>query len=171
MGLGKGISLGVTFVKRMLLFFFVILEALVFLGCNNQNTYFTMEEYESTPYEVNNYSDAAMVIVEDSVTNTGLTLKLYYYGEDEGTTGTWYTLFVFNGSEWEELPDIADGNVAWYSIAYVVEKNHPCELKINWEWLFGELPPGRYLVVKEFHNSRGPGDYDEYNLACEFTTQ
>jgi len=140
-------------------------------GCTNQNTYFTMGDFEMTPVEVNNYSDAAMVIVEDSVTSTGLTLKFYYYGEDEGTTGAWFSLLVFDGNEWKVVPDIVDEDVAWIQLAYVVRKNHPYEMELKWEWLYGKLSPGRYLVVKEFHNSRGPGDYDEYNLACEFTIQ
>lgn len=157
--------------KRIILFAVVILDAIALFGCNNQNTVITMIGYEVSQYEVNSYSGAAMTIAEDSVTSKGLTLELYYYGEDEGLTGPWFTLFRFDGDEWEELPDIVEENVFWYSIAYIVEKNHPCEMKINWEWLFGELPAGRYLVVKEFMNSRGPGDHDDYHLACEFIVE
>ncbi len=157
--------------RRFLFVLVVMIAAITLSGCDFQNTVVSMNSYELTEYEVNDFPDAGMDIVEESVTSKGLTLKLYYYGENEGSTGAWYTLFVDDGSGWNELPDIVDGTVSWFLIAYVVEKNRACERPIDWEWLFGELPAGRYLIVKDFLDSRGTGDYDEYYLACEFTIQ
>jgi len=67
------------------------------------------------------------------------------------------------------LPYVVEGNIGWTTIAYIVEKNRASEMSIDWEWLYGELPTGRYLIVKEFINHRGPGENDQYYLACEFT--
>ena len=155
--------------KRIILLFVVSLSVIVLLGC--ANTPVTMINYEIEGLVVNNYTDAAMVIVDGSVTNTGLAIELYYYGEDEGMTGTWYSLYIYDNNEWNELPYIVDGNVAWATIAYMVEKNHAAEMKVDWEWLYGQLSPGRYLILKGFMNFREAGDYDNYVLACEFTLQ
>jgi len=57
----------------------------------------------------------------------------------------------------------------WTSEAYIVEKNKTSEMQVNWDWLYGELSTGRYLIVKQFINHREPGDYDIYYLASEFT--
>jgi len=138
-------------------------------GCNDHNAVISMKSYELTEYEVNIYSDASMAIVDESVTSKGLSLEFRYGGEDEGLTGTWYALFLYDGNKWNQLPDIVDGDVGWISIAYVVKKNRASELSIDWEWLYGELPAGRYLIVKGFINHRSPGDNDQYYLACEFT--
>lgn len=56
-------------------------------------------------------------------------------------------------------------------LAYIVEKNHSSEMMVGWEWLYGELPEGRYLIVKQFTNHRAPGDNDNFYLACEFTIE
>jgi hypothetical protein len=127
-----------------------------------------MMSYEIDEYEVNNYSDASMVIINDSISSTGLTLELYYYGEDEGMTGNWYSIFVYENGEWNNVPWIID-EIAWTMIGIIVYNNKAKEIEVNWETWYGELSAGRYLIVKQFMNHRGPGDYDEYHLGCEFT--
>jgi hypothetical protein len=159
----------VTFLRRILILFVVLFEAIVLSGCNDQNTVVSMKNYEVLEYEINTYSDAGMVIVDESVSSKGLSLEFHYYGEDEGVTGTWYTLFLFDGNEWDELSYIIDGNVGWDLIAYIVKKNRASEMSIDWEWLYGELPAGRYLIVKEFINDHGLGENEKHYLACEFT--
>ncbi len=71
--------------------------------------------------------------------------------------------------QWVMIPYIVDGDILWTTIAYIVEKNQASQMSIDWEWLYGELSAGRYLIVKLFANYRGPGDVDNYYLACEFT--
>jgi hypothetical protein len=155
--------------KRIVLLFVAFLVAFVLSGCNNQNTTITMMSYEIAEYEVNNYFDASMLIVTDSITNKGLSLELNYYGKDEGITGPWYTILLYEDNQWNELPYVVDGDVGWNLPAYPVEKNHSYEMAIDWEWLYGELSAGRYLIVKQFTNHRDSGDNDKYYLACEFT--
>ena len=159
----------VIVLRRIILLVVAFLEVIVLFGCNDQNTVVSMKNYELTEFEVNIYSDASMVIVDESVSSKGLSLEFHYYGEYEGLTGTWYTLFLFDENEWDELSYIIDENVGWNSIAFVVEKNRVSEVSIDWEWLYGELPAGRYLIVKKFLNHRGLGENDQYYLACEFT--
>lgn len=154
--------------KRSILILVALLVSLAIVGCNQQNT-ISMANYELSDFEVNNYPDASMAIIGGSVSPKGLSLELNYYGEDEGLTGTWFTLFMFEENEWKALPYIIDGNVTWATIAYVIEKNHSSEMSIDWKWLYGELTSGRYLIVKEFTNHPESGDDDDYYLACEFS--
>lgn len=156
--------------KKTLLLFVVVYISIAILGCNSQNT-ITMMSYEIDEYEVNNYSDASMSILDDSISSMGLTLELNYYGENQGTTGAWYSIFIYEESNWNELSYTINDNVIWPMIAYIVEKGQASQMSIDWEWLYGDLPTGRYLIVKQFMNRRGPGDYDEYYLACEFTIE
>jgi len=155
--------------KKTLVLLVVVFISIALSGCNNQNTKITMMSYEIDEYEVNNYSDASMVILDESITSKGLSLEFYYYGEDEGTTGTWYSILIYEDDKWNGLPYIVDGDIVWTTIAYIVEKNQASQMAIDWEWLYGELSAGRYLIVKQFANHRGPGDFDNYYLACEFT--
>ena len=155
--------------KKILALLIVVFISIALSGCNKQNTTITMMSYELDEYEVNDYSDASMVISDESITSKGLLLEFNYYGEDEGTTGTWYTIFFYEDNDWNELSYITDEEVFWTMIAYIVENNQDSQMSINWEWLYGELSAGRYLIVKQFSNHRGPGDFDHYYLACEFT--
>ncbi len=157
--------------KKIFVLLAVVFISIALLGCNKQTPTITMMSYEINEYEVNNYSDASMVISDESITSKGLLLEFNYYGEDDGTTGTWYTIFLYEDNEWNELPYIIDGNIGWNLIAYIVEKNQDSKMSINWEWLYGDLLTGRYLIVKQFMNRRGPGDFDNYYLACEFTIE
>jgi len=154
--------------KRIVLLFVIFLLSIILSGCTNHNTVISMMSYELDEYEVNNYPDASMAIIDDSITNIGLTLEFNYCGEGEGTTGTWYTILLYEDDKWNALPYIVDGNISWNLIAYIVEKNRASEMSINWEWLYGELSAGRYLLVKQFTNHLGSGDNENYYLACEF---
>lgn len=53
--------------------------------------------------------------------------------------------------------------------AYNLPKGEPQTLTVSWGWLYGELPPGEYRLVKTVSDFRGTGDYDDYTLTAEFT--
>jgi len=154
---------------------FVIVLTLITLiasGTNlivsGQDEHISMIDYEIDEYTVNNYDDASMVILDDSVSKAGLSLEIHYYGEDEGTYSSWFTIYVYQDNAWNKLDYISEEIPLWTMIGYRVEKNHPNEMSINWEELYGELSSGRYLIVKQFSNHLGPGEADIYYLACEF---
>ena len=45
------------------------------------------------------------------------------------------------------------------------------EFEIDWKWLYGELPSGKYRLVKEFMHLRKAGDYDTADFIVEFTIE
>lgn len=155
--------------KKILVVILSLLFVITFTGCD-KNSISTLD-YDIDGYEVNEYDDANMIILEDTISSTGLTIELNYYGKDEGTTGAWYSLYVYEENKWQELEYINDENRAWIMIAYIVKKNQSNQMSINWENLYGDLSSGKYLLVKEFHNRKGPGDFDIYYLACDFTIE
>ncbi len=157
--------------KKSILFLIVVLLSIVLNGCDRENMTVTTMSYELDGFIVNDYSDANMIILEDSVSSTGLSLEFRYYGDDEGAYGSWYTIFVYENDEWNELAYVVEGDVNWNLMAYIVEKNKTKEEQVQWEWLYGELPSGKYLIVKEFANHIGDGENDKYYLACDFTIQ
>ena len=56
-------------------------------------------------------------------------------------------------------------------MAYVVPTGGELERELNWSWMYGELEAGEYLLVKEFMDFRGTGDYDTFTFSVEFTVE
>ena len=153
--------------KRLILLMLSLIMTVLIVGCDN-NPVSTLS-YDVSGYEVNVYDDATMTVLEDTVSSTGVTVELNYYGEDEGSTGAWYSLYVYEDDKWNELEYITEENIAWIMIAYIVKQDQPSQMSLNWEELYGELSAGRYLVLKQFYNHESPGEPEEYYLACEFS--
>lgn len=95
------------------------------------------------------------------ITPTGLTLVCNQSGGNpigDLQTGSMYWLEVQIGNQWvpvEMLPSAND--IGWTAEAYIIPMNDKTEWNVNWEWLYGELPVGRYRIGKEVIDFRGAG--------------
>ncbi len=104
------------------------------------------------------------------VTNTGATVVFSQSGGNpngELNTGSWYCLEY----EGKEMEFIVEGDVAWTAEAYMIPKDSEIEMKVNWEWLYGTLEPGEYIIRKEVMDFRGPGDYDKKGYSAKFVVE
>lgn len=81
-------------------------------------------------------------------------------------TGAWFTIQREMDGAWYDLAPIAE--VGWHQIAYNVPAGETTVLPVTWEYLYGELPTGKYRIVISIQDWRAPGDFDTYYLADEF---
>ena len=88
--------------------------------------------------------------------------------DKEIQTGDYFWLERRTEDGWEALEPVTD-NYAFIMIAYIVEKDQPLELEVQYDWLFGKLEPGEYRIVKQVNDFRGTGDFDTYEYRAEFT--
>ena len=105
-----------------------------------------------------------------SVTPSGLTVYFRQYDKrdtEELTYGEGYQLERFNGTDWEEVPQIID-NGAFNDIGYILPSEGESEIEINWEWLYGMLSPGKYRITKTIVDVRKVGNNPLYFLKSEF---
>lgn len=101
----------------------------------------------------------------------GLTVS---YARDRGGAaeellcGSSYWLERLEGGRWRAV-EYADQNYepAWTDEAYLITEEVRTE-QVDWEWLYGELPPGKYRFCKDVTDFREPGDYDTYIYSAEF---
>lgn len=110
----------------------------------------------------------------DDVTRKGLTLKIEQFGGNysgELQTGEWFKLEKTVNDEWKELETNPLIDYAWTDIAYTIKKNDITELKIEWKWLYGELPDGFYRLSKEITDFKSAGDNDEKIYEVYFTVE
>ena len=101
-------------------------------------------------------------ITAENVTPTGCKLviqQLGGYPSGQLQTGAWYDIERLEGG-WMSVETVTN-NYAWNAIAYLIPENGDYEAKIDWEWLYGELPAGNYRIAKEVMDFRGAGDFDK----------
>ena len=105
----------------------------------------------------------------ENVSSKGMTLVCHQLGgEDvfELQTGSMYGIQKLENSKWI---DITDNNRDWTSEAWTIQTDGTTKWEINWVGYCGELPAGKYRIVKPITNFRGPGDYDTEILCAEFS--
>lgn len=97
-------------------------------------------------------------------------LRLNYQSSDDVgkvlQTGAWFTIQREVDGVWYDLVPIAE--VVWEEIAYEISAGETTVLPVTWEYLYGELPTGKYRIVISIQDWRAPGDFDAYYLADEF---
>lgn len=153
-------------------------------GSEDENKWIIFEkshpssQSEINPSENTKQSHSAMMpTVIEGVTmeaayikGSTITVTITNNTDKEIEAGDDYRLEYFDKTtqSWEELDIIID-NAAFNSIAYIVPKDKPLELEIDYSWFYGELAPGRYRVIKTIVDFRATGDYDQYTYRAEFT--
>ena len=92
-------------------------------------------------------------------------------GEPTGElhTGSWYILEKWTQEYgWTEMPYVTDENIGWEDVAWVIPMEDTVEWEVNWEWLYGTLPAGKYRIGKSITDFRTTGDYDTKTYYGEF---
>jgi len=119
------------------------------------------------------YPDWGLTLSAKDVTPSGLTLVCTQSGgEPSGDimTGEDYYLTVWKKGHWRMVMPVIE-NYGWNSLAHWITKDNDTEFKIDWKWLYGELEPGTYRLVKEFMDFRKTADYDEAIYWVEFVIE
>ena len=116
-----------------------------------------------------------ITLTAETVTTTSATIKCTQSGGEpagELHTGSWYILETWTQENgWKEMPYIIDGEIGWEDIAWIIPMNGTCEWEVNWEWLYGTIPKGKYRIGKELIDFRDPGDFDKAIYFVEFTIE
>ena len=92
-------------------------------------------------------------------------------GEPTGElqTGSWFILEQWTQENgWKEMPYVVEGEFAWTQEAWIIPMNDVCKWEVNWEWLYGNIPAGKYRIGKEIDDFRETGDFDEAIYFVEF---
>lgn len=104
------------------------------------------------------------------VSSTGLTLNcVQSFGTAKGelTTEQLYWLERWNGTVWELVPTVIE-DYAWTMEGWVIPKNETTSWKVNWEWLYGELPAGTYRIGKSISDFERPGVSESQKYYADF---
>ena len=113
-----------------------------------------------------------VTLTAENITPTGITIKCTHSGGEpagELQTGSWYILETWTKEYgWKEMPYIIQGEFGWTMEAWMIPMEDTCEWKVNWEWLYGAVPSGKYRIGKSIMDFRGSGDFEEAVYYAEF---
>ena len=113
-----------------------------------------------------------IILAAENVTPTNAIIKCTQSGGEptgELHTGSWYILENWTQENgWKEMPYVIDDEIGWTQEAWIIPMENTCEWEINWEWLYGKLPNGKYRIGKELTDFRATGDYDNAVYFVEF---
>ena len=108
----------------------------------------------------------------EKLTPSGAIIKCTQSGGEptgELHTGSWYILESWTQEDgWKEVSYVIDGEIGWNDIAWIIPMEDTLELEVNWEWLYGKLPDGKYRIGKSITDFRESGDYDTATYFAEF---
>ncbi|OUQ13310.1 hypothetical protein B5E84_17615 [Lachnoclostridium sp. An14] len=80
-----------------------------------------------------------------------------------------YQLEQKRGEGWYVLPYVMDGNVGFHSIGYEIQEGESASWTAEFAWLYGELEPGVYRIVKELSILQEDGTWLDGIFAAEFS--
>ncbi len=139
----------------------LLMILILLCGCGANEKAKLPEETENQPDEW------GITISVKNITPTGAEIIISQNGGNptgELNTGSYYRI----EKEGKKLPYVVEGDVGWTSEAYIIPKGGNYNSVVNWEWLYGELEPGTYVIYKGVMDFRGPGDFDEKEYSAEF---
>ncbi len=113
-----------------------------------------------------------ITLYADDIKPTGLTLKIEQFGGNPSGSlefGAAYTLETTVDDEWQPVETISGEPLVWNMLGYSIKMNDVTEMKIDWQYGYGELKPGFYRLKKEIMDFRAAGNYDKKTYEVYFT--
>ena len=108
----------------------------------------------------------------ENVTSKGITINCTQSGgkpTGELQTGSWYILETWTKEKgWVQMPYIIQDEIGWEQEAWLIPMDNTCKWEVNWEWLYGAIPSGKYRIGKSIMDFRGTKDYDTAIYYAEF---
>lgn len=127
-------------------------------------------------YNENNLEGVSLEI--SKIAKSGGTVTVCNESDREITFGEDFVLERLDQEtkEWTYVPIVVDGEWGFNSVGFPVSKNDTRDWTVDWTWLYGELMPGKYRIVKsvlseaieEGMQTVGSGPYVKYTLSTEF---
>lgn len=103
--------------------------------------------YDKCSIKMNDLENVSMRIKEGTLTRTSATVIITDTSDRENIYGNPYKIEKYENGSWIAL--IPKIDMFFTSIGYMVGKDHTLEFSINWESFYGELPNGKYRIIKD----------------------
>lgn len=107
-----------------------------------------------------------MSVEQETLTASGATIHISNQSGQKITCSDDFHLARLEGNDWVDVPYVID-NWGFYEPAYIIEKDG-LSMQVDWEWLYGKLSAGTYLITKTISVSEKNGAYSQIELGTMF---
>ena len=129
--------------KRFLFFFLLAICILgAMSGCSGKR-YSNLSDSSCIVTGVENVS----ATVSD-LSPTGATVIITDQNKEPYTYGEWYQIEKEENGKWYKLKTMVE-EYGFNDLGYLVNEHNQVKFVIDWEWLYGKLPQGRYRILKQ----------------------
>lgn len=136
----------------------IILSIIGLISFTVDTKIITQENRTFSSYgEIEVQEDIYMEVNQQSVTKTGLELTIYNKTNEELGYGEDYFIEKQENGNWKAFPGKPDAIFA--GIGILLKPNSSHQEKISFQEIYGELPTGKYRIIKEI---------SEYIISAEF---
>ena len=104
-----------------------------------------------------------------SVSGTGILFTLKNTTDMDFFYGSRWDMAYYSDGRWlpvQHLP--GKGGGAWTDELYSLQSGDSEEFKVDWEWRFGELPPGKYAYIRSGYFGEYSPDHEVVYATVEF---
>ena len=108
-------------------------------------------------------------IGEVEVTRTGIAFSMQNLTDMEFNYGAHWDLAYYTGGNWAPMPHPpGTGGMPWPAIGFSLQGGGIQQYRQEWEWLFDQLSPGRYMFIRSGWQGQW-SDGDNTYAVVEFT--
>lgn len=129
--------------------------------------YYVFKTARPASEETESVEGISMTVTQ--ATPEGACLEILNRTDKELTMGDDYELQVWKDEDWHQVDYIID-NAAFHAVGYMVRKDEPLRMDVNWTYFHGILPAGRYRITKTADVEEADGSVI-YRLSAEFTLE
>lgn len=136
----------------ILVIFLIVITYKYFYWKNAYNTivndtFQTISKIEEREKGYNRSTENVKIeIVTDSITSSGITLRITDNNSHPYPWKEYYNLKVKVDNNWNDVDKIS--NVDFSNDVYTLNENNQIEQTINWSNIYGKLPKGTYMIEK-----------------------
>lgn len=160
--------------KKFIIVGIVILSIIVmYFVISNVNTEMELVEEEilENVTMTKILENVTMTIKEGTLTKTGATVIITDISGDDNTYGEFFRIDKKENNKWKKVDVVVKGNYGFHMVGYEVNEDNILEMKIDWNWLYGELDTGEYRLVKSASVSKNNSYLGEKYIYVEFSIE
>lgn len=148
--------------KSFTLIFSLLIIIFYVTGCNNGKQ-LNIGGKSDVLDNINN--GVVLEIKDGTLSNMGTKIELTNNSEKILRYGPDYFIEINENNEWH----VINVHSVFHTILYSLHKGESVEYKIDWETNYGELPKGKYRLIKYFYfEDENKNKSDDFTVSVEF---